>query len=38
MLMNEEFDSQREDLDELLKKYRPKWQVSALAWLDYDDV
>ena len=36
--MNEEFDSQREALDELLKKYRPKWQLSALAWIDYDDV
>ena len=36
--MNEDFDSQRDALEELLKKYRPKWQLSALAWLDYDDV
>ena len=36
--MGEEFDDKREDLDELLKKYRGKWQLNALAWLDYDDV
>ena len=36
--MNNDFDSQRDDLEELLKKYRPKWQLSALAWMDYDDV
>ena len=36
--MNHDFDSQRDDLEELLKKYRPKWQLSALAWMDYDDV
>lgn len=36
--MNNDFDSQREDLEELLKKYRPKWQLSAIAWMDYDDV
>lgn len=38
MLMNNDFESQRDDLEELLKKYRPKWQLSALAWMDYDDV
>ena len=36
--MNHDFDSQSADLEELLKKYRPKWQLSALAWIDYDDV
>ena len=36
--MSHNFDSQRDDLEELLKKYRPKWQLSALAWMDYDDV
>jgi RNA polymerase sigma factor (sigma-70 family) len=36
--MGEEYDDKREDLDELLKKYRGKWQLNALAWLDYDDV
>ena len=36
--MNDDFDSQQEALEELLKKYRPKWQLSALAWIDYDDV
>ena len=38
MSMNEDFDSQRDSLEDLLKKYRPKWQLSALAWIDYDDV
>ena len=37
-LMSEEFEDKREDLDELLKKYRAKWHLNALAWLDYDDV
>ena len=36
--MNDDFDSQRDALEELLKKYRPKWQLGALAWIDYDDV
>tara|TARA_R110000744_G_scaffold14957_1_gene42162 strand:- start:3740 stop:4414 length:675 start_codon:yes stop_codon:yes gene_type:complete len=36
--MNEAYEDKREDLDQLLLKYRPKWQLSALAWLDYDDV
>mgnify|MGYP003624169822 FL=1 len=36
--MKNDFDSQRDYLEELLKKYRPKWQLSALAWMDYDDV
>ena len=36
--MNHDFDSQQDALEELLKKYRPKWQLSALAWIDYDDV
>ena len=36
--MDEKFEDKREDLDELLKKYRGKWQLNALAWLDYDDV
>ena len=36
--MKEAFEDKREDLDQLLLKYRPKWQLSALAWLDYDDV
>ena len=36
--MSHDFDSQSADLEELLKKYRPKWQLSALAWMDYDDV
>mgnify|MGYP003659112767 FL=1 len=36
--MNEDFNSQQDALEELLKKYRPKWQLGALAWIDYDDV
>ncbi len=26
------------EIDRLLCRYRAKWQLSALAWLDYDDV
>tara|TARA_R110000744_G_scaffold27059_1_gene66237 strand:+ start:420 stop:1097 length:678 start_codon:yes stop_codon:yes gene_type:complete len=36
--MDYDFESQRLDLEDLLKKYRPKWQLSAIAWMDYDDV
>lgn len=36
--MDNDFESQRLDLEDLLKKYRPKWQLSAIAWMDYDDV
>ena len=36
--MDDQFEDKCEDLDELLKKYRGKWQLNALAWLDYDDV
>lgn len=37
-LMNNSYDDHKHDLDELLNKYRAKWQLNALAWLDYDDV
>ena len=36
--MKEAFEDKREDLDQLLLKYRPKWQLSALAGLAYADV
>jgi RNA polymerase sigma factor (sigma-70 family) len=36
--MENDFESQRPDLEDLLKKYRPKWQLTAIAWMDYDDV
>ena len=36
--MDYDFDSQSSDLEDLLKEYRPKWQLSAIAWMDYDDV
>lgn len=26
------------EIDQLLNRYRSKWQLNALAWLDYDDV
>jgi len=32
------YEDKIEDLEELLRRYRSKWQLDALAWLDYDDV
>lgn len=37
--MNEfKFEDKLIDLEDLLVRYRAKWQLSALAWMDYDDV
>ena len=27
-----------DEIERHLSRYRPKWQLSALAWLDYDDI
>lgn len=35
---NFSYEDKSEELEEILAKYRPKWQLDALAWLDYDDV
>ena len=32
------FEDKSEDLDNLFLRYRAKWQLNALAWLDYEDV
>jgi RNA polymerase sigma factor (sigma-70 family) len=32
------YEEKNEELEELLKKYRAKWQLDAISWLDYDDV
>jgi RNA polymerase sigma factor (sigma-70 family) len=32
------YEDKIEDLEDLLRRYRSKWQLDALAWLDYDDV
>lgn len=32
------FEDKIEELDQLLIKYRAKWQLNAISWLDYDDV
>lgn len=35
---NLSFEDKVEELNELLSKYRAKWQLNALSWLDYDDI
>lgn len=37
-MSNFSFEDKIVELDELLSKYRAKWQLNALSWLDYDDV
>lgn len=32
------FEDKIGELDELLVRYRAKWQLNAIAWMDYDDV
>lgn len=32
------FEDKIGELDELLNRYRPKWQLNAITWMDYDDV
>lgn len=32
------FEEKVDELDELLRKNRGKWQLDAISWLDYDDV
>jgi DNA-directed RNA polymerase specialized sigma24 family protein len=36
--MELKFEDKIGELDELLSRYRPKWQLSAISWMDYDDV
>lgn len=32
------FEDAHDDIEEMLRKFRVKWQLDALAWMDYDDV
>lgn len=32
------YEDKSDDLEEILSKYRSKWHLDALAWLDYSDV
>jgi len=36
--MEFKFEDKIGELDELLCRYRAKWQLNAIAWMDYDDV
>lgn len=35
---NLSFEDKLPELNELLNRFRPKWQLTALNWLDYDDI
>lgn len=37
-MSNLTYEDKSAELDEILAKYRPKWKLDALAWLDYSDV
>jgi RNA polymerase sigma factor (sigma-70 family) len=37
-MSNYTYEDKSSELEEILSKYRSKWQLDALAWLDYDDV
>jgi len=32
------YEDKSDDIDLILKKYRAKWQLDAITWMDYDDV
>lgn len=36
--MDKQYEDLVSDIEELLNKYRTKWQLNSIAWLDYDDV
>jgi RNA polymerase sigma factor (sigma-70 family) len=37
-MSNLKYEDKSEELDLLLSKYRGKWQLDAISWLDYNDV
>lgn len=37
-MANKRYEDLVVEIDRLLGRYRVKWQLSALAWMDYDDV
>jgi RNA polymerase sigma factor (sigma-70 family) len=36
--MDKKYEDLVPQIEEILNKYRAKWQLNALSWLDYDDV
>jgi RNA polymerase sigma factor (sigma-70 family) len=36
--MNKVYEDLHEDIEDMLRRYRAKWQLTAIAWMDYDDV
>lgn len=38
ILMNNQYEDMQDEIERLLARYRSKWQLTALAWLDYDDI
>jgi RNA polymerase sigma factor (sigma-70 family) len=36
--MDKEYEDLIPEIEQVLAKYRAKWQLNALTWLDYDDV
>ena len=36
--MHKVYEDQHNDIEEMLRRYRAKWQLTAIAWMDYDDV
>jgi RNA polymerase sigma factor (sigma-70 family) len=32
------YEDKSDELDEMLEKYRPRWRLHALAWINYEDV
>lgn len=38
ILMDKRYEDLVPEIEELLNRYRAKWQLNSLAWLDYDDV
>ncbi len=37
-MSNFKFEDKIDDINDLLSRYRAKWQLNAIAWMDYDDV
>mgnify|MGYP001168246834 CR=1 FL=1 len=36
--MDKRYEDLIPEIEELLSRYRTKWQLNSIAWLDYDDV
>lgn len=33
-----QYEDMHHEIERLLARYRPKWQLTAIAWMDYDDI